>query len=102
MANNKPNHSKDAGSSPARPKRRGLTARGKGASAYRERIMPRMLIGRNSEIHRLRIFPVALVILATIPLLVGAFFLYGARLSPAEAFEGLKHWRLHTLSLIHI
>ena len=27
------------------------------------------------------------------------FFLYGARLSPAEAFEGLKHWRLHTLIL---
>jgi sodium/bile acid cotransporter 7 len=23
------------------------------------------------------------------------FFLYGARLSPREAFEGLKHWRLH-------
>ncbi|MBV7294327.1 bile acid:sodium symporter [Corynebacterium sp. TAE3-ERU12] len=23
------------------------------------------------------------------------FFLYGARLSPAEAFDGLKHWRLH-------
>jgi solute carrier family 10 (sodium/bile acid cotransporter), member 7 len=23
------------------------------------------------------------------------FFLYGARLSPAEAIEGLKHWRLH-------
>ena len=89
MANNKPNHSKDAGSSPARPKRRGLTARGKGASAYRERIMPRMLIGRNSEIPRLRIFPVALVILATIPLLVGAFFLW-ANQNPTENLSDMK------------
>ena len=28
------------------------------------------------------------------------FFLYGARLSPQEALEGLKHWRLHTLILV--
>lgn len=27
------------------------------------------------------------------------FFLYGARLSPQEAFAGLKHWRLHLLIL---
>ncbi|KAA9159984.1 bile acid:sodium symporter [Amycolatopsis acidicola] len=32
---------------------------------------------------------------------VGAlFFLYGARLSTAEAVEGLKHWRLHLTILI--
>lgn len=27
------------------------------------------------------------------------FFLYGARLSPREAFEGLKHWKLHSTIL---
>ncbi|MEL4357228.1 MULTISPECIES: bile acid:sodium symporter family protein [unclassified Luteococcus] len=27
------------------------------------------------------------------------FFLYGARLSPNEALEGLKHWRLHSVIL---
>lgn len=27
------------------------------------------------------------------------FFLYGARLSPAETLSGLKHWRLHTTIL---
>lgn len=27
------------------------------------------------------------------------FFLYGTRLSPREALEGLKHWRLHTTIL---
>ena len=27
------------------------------------------------------------------------FLLYGARLSPQEAFEGFKHWRLHTTVL---
>ncbi|MDO4897898.1 MAG: bile acid:sodium symporter family protein [Rothia sp. (in: high G+C Gram-positive bacteria)] len=27
------------------------------------------------------------------------FFLYGARLSPQEALQGLKHWRLHTTIL---
>jgi sodium/bile acid cotransporter 7 len=27
------------------------------------------------------------------------FFLYGARLSPAEALHGLRHWRLHLLVL---
>src|SRR5258705_7874782 len=27
------------------------------------------------------------------------FLLYGARLSPTEAFHGLKHWRLHLLVL---
>ena len=27
------------------------------------------------------------------------FFLYGARLSPAEAVEGLRHWRLHVTVL---
>ncbi|MEJ5928498.1 bile acid:sodium symporter family protein [Corynebacterium sp. H128] len=28
------------------------------------------------------------------------FFLYGARLSPAEAFEGFKHWKLHLTILV--
>ena len=28
------------------------------------------------------------------------FFLYGARLSPQEALQGLKHWRLHSLILV--
>lgn len=28
------------------------------------------------------------------------FFLYGARLSTAEALDGLKHWRLHLTVLI--
>ena len=27
------------------------------------------------------------------------FFLYGARLSPREALDGVKHWRLHTVVL---
>ncbi|MDO5684872.1 MAG: bile acid:sodium symporter family protein [Bifidobacterium sp.] len=27
------------------------------------------------------------------------FFLYGARLAPSEAIDGLKHWRLHTTIL---
>ncbi|MDG3009803.1 bile acid:sodium symporter [Rhodococcus sp. D2-41] len=27
------------------------------------------------------------------------FFLYGARLSPQEAFEGVRHWRLHSVVL---
>lgn len=27
------------------------------------------------------------------------FFLYGARLSPQEALQGLKHWRLHSVIL---
>ena len=27
------------------------------------------------------------------------FFLYGARLSPQEALQGLKHWRLHSTIL---
>jgi sodium/bile acid cotransporter 7 len=27
------------------------------------------------------------------------FFLYGARLSPTEAFNGFKHWRLHAIIL---
>jgi sodium/bile acid cotransporter 7 len=28
------------------------------------------------------------------------FFLYGARLSPREAIDGLRHWRLHSLVVI--
>ena len=27
------------------------------------------------------------------------FLLYGARLSPQEAWKGVKHWRLHTVVL---
>jgi sodium/bile acid cotransporter 7 len=27
------------------------------------------------------------------------FFLYGTRLSPAEAWHGLRHWRLHLMVL---
>ncbi|NLG54838.1 MAG: bile acid:sodium symporter [Rhodococcus sp.] len=27
------------------------------------------------------------------------FFIYGARLSPAEAWQGVKHWRLHSVVL---
>ncbi len=36
------------------------------------------------------------VVVAAIALL---FFLYGARLHPREAIEGLKHWRLHLMIL---
>lgn len=36
------------------------------------------------------------VVVAAIALL---FFLYGARIHPREALEGLKHWRLHTTIL---
>jgi sodium/bile acid cotransporter 7 len=28
------------------------------------------------------------------------FFLYGARLAPSAAFEGLRHWRLHSVVMI--
>lgn len=28
------------------------------------------------------------------------FFLYGARLSPGQAFDGFKHWRLHLVILV--
>ncbi|WP_343036770.1 bile acid:sodium symporter family protein [Flexivirga aerilata] len=36
------------------------------------------------------------IVTAAIALL---FFLYGARMHPREALDGLKHWRLHTLIL---
>ena len=89
MADNEFPHTHSETVPSPRPKRRGLTARGQGASAYNERVMPRMLIGRNSEIHRLRIFPVALAILATIPLLVGAFFLWSNE-NPTEHLSDMK------------
>ena len=37
--------------------------------------------------------------LATVGAIALLFFLYGARLSPAEALAGIKHWRLHALIL---
>lgn len=71
---------------------------------------------RNTGLAKLRIDPFVLSILGTVliacllPARGGAagiaghatsvavgvlFFLYGARLSPAEAWAGLRHWRLH-------
>jgi sodium/bile acid cotransporter 7 len=77
-------------------------------------------MARTSVLDRLKIDPFILGILASVGIAIllpargsaaGAatiatdvaigllFFLYGARLSPAEAAEGLKHWRLHVTVL---
>lgn len=41
----------------------------------------------------------SVVDVATTVAIAVLFFLYGARLSPAEALAGLKHWRLHSVIL---
>lgn len=78
-------------------------------------------MARSAVLDRLRVDPFILGILATVavacvlPARGGAatvagvattvavgllFFLYGVRLSPAEALDGLRHWRLHVTVLV--
>jgi sodium/bile acid cotransporter 7 len=78
-------------------------------------------MARSTVLDRLRVDPFILGILATVavacvlPARGGAatvagvattvavgllFFLYGVRLSPAEALDGLRHWRLHVTVLV--
>ncbi|BDT87677.1 bile acid:sodium symporter [Nocardia cyriacigeorgica] len=37
---------------------------------------------------------------ATKAAIAALFFIYGARLSPAQAWQGVKHWRLHSVILV--
>ena len=54
-----------------------------------ERIMPRFFMGGNSELHRLRVLPAALVIIIIIPLLYGIFFLW-AYIDPTHNLGQMK------------